>query len=101
MVGVSRNAVALAALVSVLLTHGCYAQQHLNYTSLLAKASSSPWIPAKATWYGAPTGAGPDDNGRLHVINYPHYASCASLAIVAVTMLIDLCMQVAPAASRM
>jgi hypothetical protein len=67
MVGVSRNAVALATLVSLLLTYGCCAQQrHLNYTSKLAKASSSPWLPAKATWYGAPTGAGPDDNGRSH-----------------------------------
>ncbi|KAM0821172.1 hypothetical protein ACQ4PT_029713 [Festuca glaucescens] len=75
MVAFSRNAVALAALVSVLLTHGCCAEQRLNYTSKLAKASSSPWLPAKATWYGAPTGAGPDDNGGAcgykHVNQYP------------------------------
>uniref|UniRef100_A0ACD5TIH2 Uncharacterized protein n=1 Tax=Avena sativa TaxID=4498 RepID=A0ACD5TIH2_AVESA len=71
----SANAVALAALVAVLLTQCCYGQQQLNYTSRLAKASGSPWLAAKATWYGAPTGAGPDDNGGAcgykHVNQYP------------------------------
>lgn len=65
MAGVSANAAALVALVSVLLTYGCCAQSPLNYTGSLAKASKASWswLPAKATWYGAPTGAGPDDNG--------------------------------------
>jgi hypothetical protein len=26
---------------------------------------SPTWQPAKATWYGKPTGAGPDNNGEL------------------------------------
>lgn len=47
-----NNGVALVALVTALLTCGS-----------CASAGSSGWQAAKATWYGAPTGAGPDDNG--------------------------------------
>jgi len=46
-------AVALAvALFAVLAAYGAEA----------AKPGGG-WLPAKATWYGAPNGAGPDDNG--------------------------------------
>uniref|UniRef100_N1R5F2 Expansin-B4 n=1 Tax=Aegilops tauschii TaxID=37682 RepID=N1R5F2_AEGTA len=77
MARVSANAVALVALVSVLLTYGCCAHSALNYTGSLAKASKASWswLPAKATWDGAPTGAGPDDNGGAcgykHTNQYP------------------------------
>lgn len=32
--------------------------------SSAASSYYSGWLPAKATWYGAPTGAGPMDNGK-------------------------------------
>ncbi|KAL6642708.1 hypothetical protein ACP70R_020889 [Stipagrostis hirtigluma subsp. patula] len=38
-------------------------------------AEAAGWLPAKATWYGAPNGAGPDDNGGAcgfkHTNEYP------------------------------
>ena len=37
-----------------------------NYDTSDASYSSN-WLPARATWYGAPTGAGPDDNGTSRV----------------------------------
>ncbi|CAN6283968.1 unnamed protein product [Urochloa humidicola] len=71
--------VALAAVLSVLAAHGARAEhQPSNGTesqdrSLLSY--NSGWLPAKATWYGAPTGAGPDDNGGAcgfkHTNQYP------------------------------
>jgi cytochrome b len=59
-------AVALVAVLSVLGATGVRAQQE-NYTASLATSYSSGWLPAKATWYGAPTGAGPNDNGKDQV----------------------------------
>ena len=55
----SKVTAALAALFTVLVTYG-------------ARSEAAGWLPAKATWYGAPNGAGPDDNGTClrvaHVI---------------------------------
>ncbi|GJM87887.1 hypothetical protein PR202_ga03886 [Eleusine coracana subsp. coracana] len=43
--------------------------------STVANSYNSGWLPAKATWYGAPTGAGPIDNGGAcgfkHTNHYP------------------------------
>jgi hypothetical protein len=66
MAGVTTNAVAVAivALLSVLVTSVRSAE---NYDTSLAKSYSSGWLAAKATWYGPPTGAGPEDNGKLHI----------------------------------
>ena len=51
-------AVALAvALFSVLAAYGAEA----------AKPGGG-WLPAKATWYGSPNGAGPDDNGMYALL---------------------------------
>ena len=53
-------AIVLVALLSVLVTSVCSAA---NYDTSAARSYNSGWLPAKATWYGAPTGAGPNDNG--------------------------------------
>jgi hypothetical protein len=34
-----------------------------NHTSAVRQLRGGGWQAAKATWYGAPNGAGPDDNG--------------------------------------
>jgi hypothetical protein len=44
---------------------------NLNYSS----SDGLTWLSGSATWYGAPTGAGPDDNGKniiiiLHIFIY-------------------------------
>jgi hypothetical protein len=66
----ARAAAALVvALIAVLAAaHGVRAQhpELMNHTSSGAARQlrgSGGWLPAKATWYGAPNGAGPDDNG--------------------------------------
>ncbi|CAL5008022.1 unnamed protein product [Urochloa decumbens] len=48
---------------------------------------SGRWLPARATWYGQPNGAGPDDNGGacgIKDVNLPPYAgmtSCGNLPL--------------------
>jgi hypothetical protein len=54
MAGVTTNTVALVALLSMLVTS---VRSGTTY--------SSTWLPAKATWYGKPNGAGPDNGGML------------------------------------
>nr|CAB3495294.1 unnamed protein product [Digitaria exilis] len=65
------------ALLSVLFACGALAQHNTSDSddrrSMLSY--STAWVPAKATWYGAPTGAGPDDDGGAcgfkHTNQYP------------------------------
>jgi hypothetical protein len=48
-----------------------------------AFTADSNWEAARATWYGAPTGAGPDDDGtRIHVYGSPMVAGAWRLAIL-------------------
>nr|CAB3500181.1 unnamed protein product [Digitaria exilis] len=68
----SKVAAALIALFAVLAT------------CAEAAKSGGGWLPAKATWYGAPNGAGPDDNGGAcgfkHTNQYPYMSmtSCGN-----------------------
>ncbi|KAJ1296304.1 hypothetical protein BS78_01G289900 [Paspalum vaginatum] len=79
----SLKALALAALLCVVVSNGARAEQQQQPNHNASDSSqdrsllsySSGWLPAKATWYGAPTGAGPDDNGGAcgfkHTNQYP------------------------------
>jgi hypothetical protein len=60
----SRSKVlALGALIfSLLVTYGSCARPPVNFTASDFTADPN-WEAARATWYGAPTGAGPDDDG--------------------------------------
>jgi hypothetical protein len=63
MAGVSvttNGAVALVALFSMLIPS---VRSAVDYSISAARSYNSGWLPAKATWYGRPNGAGPDDNG--------------------------------------
>jgi hypothetical protein len=63
MAGVTTNgAVALVALLSMLVPS---VRSAVDYSTSAARSYNSGWLPAKATWYGRPNGAGPDDNGML------------------------------------
>jgi hypothetical protein len=57
----------VAVLFAVLLAHGARAQPESNTTADARRElrGMGGWHYAKATWYGAPTGAGPLDNGIL------------------------------------
>lgn len=64
---------ATIALISLVILNPCIAFKHkkLNYSSSDYNDGLT-WISGSATWYGAPTGAGPDDNGTnaLHISQY-------------------------------
>lgn len=59
--------VALLAVLVVMHSGASGAQAAMNRTSAVRQLRSSGggggWQAAKATWYGAPNGAGPNDNG--------------------------------------
>ena len=60
----SSRVLALGALVfSLLVTYGSCARPAVNFTASDFTADPN-WEAARATWYGAPTGAGPDDDGK-------------------------------------
>ena len=76
MAGVSTNAIALVlvTLLSVLVTS---VRSAANYDTAAARSYNSGWLPAKATWYGAPTGAGPMDNGTpISMLRWRRTFSC-------------------------
>ncbi|KAL6905314.1 hypothetical protein ACP4OV_002915 [Aristida adscensionis] len=63
------------------------ASGHENFNSSDAAVYWGPWLPARATWYGQPNGAGPDDNGGAcgfkHTNQYPFMSmgSCGNKPI--------------------
>ena len=60
---VTTNAIALVALLSMLVVPSV--RSAVNYGTSAARSYNSGWLPAKANWYGRPTGAGPEDNATL------------------------------------
>nr|CAB3480206.1 unnamed protein product [Digitaria exilis] len=72
----------MAAAVLVALVIGAFPATNIttNYYNI-------QWLSARATWYGRPTGAGPDDNGGacgIKDVNLPPYAgmtSCGNLPL--------------------
>jgi hypothetical protein len=67
MAGVTTNgAVALVALLSMLVPA---VHSAVDYGISAARSYNAGWLPAKATWYGQPNGAGPDDNGNKLILN--------------------------------
>jgi hypothetical protein len=87
--GLSFKAVALAALLSVLAAYGARAQQQQQPSNATESQDrsllsySGGWLPARATWYGAPTGAGPDDNGMDQYLPLRAPVSLSSAFVVA------------------
>lgn len=68
--------VALLAVLVVMHSGASGAQPVMNRTSAVRQLRSSGgggggggWQAAKATWYGAPNGAGPNDNGTYAVMS--------------------------------
>jgi hypothetical protein len=61
----SSSLLALAAslaLLSVITPSTCFDPTEINYN---ASEVALNWMTGSATWYGAPTGAGADDNGTF------------------------------------
>jgi hypothetical protein len=79
------SAVAVAVVTAAALVSGvsCGAPPGPNITTNY----NGRWLPARATWYGRPTGAGPYDNGGacgIKDVNLPPYAgmtSCGNLPL--------------------
>ncbi|KAI5004002.1 hypothetical protein ZWY2020_031245 [Hordeum vulgare] len=74
----SSSAVVAALILCILIAHGhgCFAKHQTPHP-----AANSSWLDAKATWYGRPTGAGPDDNGGacgFKNVNLPPFSSMTS-----------------------
>lgn len=82
MAAISFRLAAIVALLSVIVIHGARAQPSYNgtddsqdsyyddsegfYNGTEGRALfSRSWLPARATWYGKPNGAGPDNGGMM------------------------------------
>jgi hypothetical protein len=59
-----RSIVALATVLAALISSGSCASLHdVPPGPNITTDYDGQWLAARATWYGRPTGAGPDDNG--------------------------------------
>ncbi|KAL6641429.1 hypothetical protein ACP70R_019610 [Stipagrostis hirtigluma subsp. patula] len=76
-------AVAVAAILAALVGGGWCAPKVPPGPNITATYNGQ-WLPAKGTWYGKPTGAGPDDNGGacgikdVHLPPYSGMTSCGN-----------------------
>ncbi|KAL6642709.1 hypothetical protein ACP70R_020890 [Stipagrostis hirtigluma subsp. patula] len=90
---ISLKVVALAALLSVLAPHGARAQPGYNASEperrvlYSSTTKNGRWLPARATWYGRPNGAGPDNSGgacgysKTNLPPFNSMTSCGNLPI--------------------
>jgi hypothetical protein len=63
MAGVTSNGAVALVVVALLSLVVPSVRSAVDYGVSAARSYNSGWLPAKATWYGQPNGAGPDDNG--------------------------------------
>ncbi|XP_066317948.1 expansin-B3-like [Miscanthus floridulus] len=79
MATLSSTVVALGALLLLLATCGSFAiPVSFNASDFTADTN---WEAARATWYGAPTGSGPDDDGGacgFKNVNLPPFSAMTS-----------------------
>jgi hypothetical protein len=65
MAGVTSNGAVALVVVALLSLVVPSVRSAVDNGVSAARSYNSGWLPAKATWYGRPNGAGPDDNGTL------------------------------------
>ncbi|PAN48537.1 hypothetical protein PAHAL_9G388500 [Panicum hallii] len=73
--------VVVALIFSLLVSYGSCARPPPVNLNASAFTADSNWEAARATWYGAPTGAGPDDDGGacgFKNVNLPPFSSMTS-----------------------
>ncbi|KAG8083888.1 hypothetical protein GUJ93_ZPchr0010g8711 [Zizania palustris] len=76
-----HSVVLAAAVLAVLVADGSCGPPSVPPGPNITTVYNGIWLPAKATWYGRPTGAGPDDNGGacgIKGVNLPPYNSMTS-----------------------
>ena len=93
----SSTVVTLGALIFLLLVSYGLCTRIVNFNASDITADTY-WVPARATWYGAPTGAGPYDNGMYINVGARHHIVYGMYCCWTIYKL--LCMQVELAGSR-
>ncbi|CAN6312000.1 unnamed protein product [Urochloa humidicola] len=71
------NVVAVAVVLAALVGGGSCGPPKVPHGPNITANYNGKWLPARATWYGKPTGAGPDDNGGacgIKDVNLPPYS---------------------------
>jgi hypothetical protein len=85
--GSLANIVTVAAVLAALVVGGECGPKKYPPGPNITCSYNGKWLPARATWYGKPTGAGPDDNGGacgIKDVNLPPYSgmtACGNVPI--------------------
>ncbi|KAG0550312.1 hypothetical protein BDA96_01G327900 [Sorghum bicolor] len=83
----ANKIVAMAAVLAALVTGGSCAPKKFPPGPNITTNYNGQWLSARATWYGQPNGAGPDDNGGacgIKNVNLPPYngfTACGNVPI--------------------